>query len=122
MKTTMTDEVHNANVLVAKFMGAEECGKYPNSVILKFGVGNDAPDDRHVYHSSRCLKYHESFDWLMKVVKKLIDEYYPLVLNSSQKFENEYIVFDNLKHELFNCEIFESFKSVVFLVKAFKSN
>lgn len=68
------------NLLIALFMGAKIIEYYSDHVLLDFvdvytdnklERGSGYPDNYKRYHSSNCLKYHLSWDWIMKVVDKI---------------------------------------------------
>ena len=113
----MDEETHYGNILLAKFMGGVEEGNYPGSIILKFGIGVPAPDERHVYHSSRCLKYHESWDWFMKVLKKINDKY-----PEPEKESLGWYAYWGLEAILHEADLAGSFKHMVQLVEWYEQN
>ena len=69
------ERVHLGNKLLAEFMGAKVCNTYSDHVLYDYFNSNPDtddskdgyPDDWNRYYASTCLKYHLSYDWLMKV-------------------------------------------------------
>jgi len=111
----MDEKTHEGSKLLAKFIGGWVVEIYPDHVLFQFKK-DECPDDRGVYHASDCMKYHEAWNWLMKVVKKLVDQYDP----GLSEREDAWTYFDDLKHALFHAEVFDAFESVVNLVKYYK--
>ena len=72
-------ELLEGNKLVAKFMGAVPEQWYPESKMYNqsgihyaFPYSGLFPDNTR-HHHEEMLKYHSSWDWLMPVIKKILD-------------------------------------------------
>lgn len=74
----MTEEQHNGNRAIAKYMGAMIIMSYQEHDLLDFGLDGRFPISQRFskggmypgncrYWSSNTLKFHESWEWLMEV-------------------------------------------------------
>ena len=82
MEKLSEEEIHEGNLLIATFMKAQSIHTYENlnSQLLDFRAASVWPDNMR-YHSSKILKYHSSYQWIMPVIETLV----PLTTYKSYK-------------------------------------
>ena len=62
------------------------------------------------------LKYHESWDWLMPVIREVL-----ITIDVEEVFWQEWFDCDELKANMLDCDIDGAYKEVVQLIKQIKT-
>ena len=99
------------NKLIAEFMEV----KFDKGTF--YNMGYDIFSNGNLYRSHE-LKYHESWDWLMPVVEKIMI----LVMedDSNELYNSE--EWDNITHTLVQIQIKSVYKAVVNFIKEYNQN
>ena len=93
------------NKLIAEFMGVEKTYNPSTEKVLSYAVNDDVQCLPHE------LQYHTSWDWLMPVVAKILDNaFYDIGLTSMEDF---YSIKENIPY------MDETYKSVVEFIKTY---
>ena len=74
----MTKEILEGNILIATYMGAKIVEQYPDAEfgehpLMGFDIKDPYPDTSR-YHAATTMHYHDDWNWIMPVVKKISDE------------------------------------------------
>ena len=101
------------NKLIAEFMGYKliSCNRGK-----AWDIGKSIPIKDHLFpiqgvlHTGNELKFHTSWDWLMPVVKKVMQKDY------------EFLVFEELKYKWWKADIDAVYSALVEFIKEYDNN